>query len=480
MSKWVQAANGCAALWLLTAGPAWTAQVASTGASTSDSPGVKQGESAAPAADAGSPATASAGLDGGACAGPDGAQPPPSLAPLVAERRSKCARLKPYRPSFLEKQLLLVEKAERPPFGQWNLLGFYPRVQTIDHRSQVAVGARFWQPNVFRSAIDLHGAYYYSKAGFQYGEGQAGILPHRGDMLPPFAFKGDDVFELVNVRQDDNQPYMVYGQWYYRWSPRYDFYGTGPDSSKDDHADFRQKDKLLEAVAGIRLVGKLSLVGRAGRWLVSTGEGEDDTLPNVEDVFSAQEIPGYGQKLEYNRYGASLVFDGRDVRGNPHKGGVVAAQVLQFDQQSGPGPSFRRASADARLYVPLGHQQRVLALRTYFTRDDAAGDARVPFFALPAIGSGSTLRGFQSQRLRGERILLLQAEYRMELAPAVELAIFYDTAAVAARVEDKVGNWRGDGGFGLRFKTHDDVLARADVAWGNEGFRALFRFGSSF
>ena len=104
----------------------------------------------------------------------------------------------------------------------------------------------------------------------------------------------------------------------------------------------------------------------------------------------------------------------------------------------------------------------------------------MPFFALPAVGSGSTLRGYESQRLRGERVLLLQAEYRIELAPAVELALFYDTAAVAARVEDTVGNWRSDGGFGFRFKTHEEVLARADFAWGREGFRALFRFSPSF
>jgi hypothetical protein len=421
-----------------------------------------------------------AAAPGTTCASTEGLPVPESFAPLVAERKARCGRLEPYRQGWFEKQLLLVEKAERPPIGEWNVLGLYPRLQAIDHRSQLAIGARFWQPNLLHSAFDVHGAFFYSKAGFEYGEGQAGVLPQRGDALPPFAFKGDDVFELVNVREDDNHRYALYGQWYYRWSPRYDFYGTGPDSSKEDRSDFRQKDNMLEAVGGLRLLGKLSLMARAGRWVVSTGEGTDDALPNVDEVFPPSEIPFYGERLEYDRWGASLVFDGRDVRGNPHRGGVVAVQALQFDRRAGAAPSFNRVSADARLYLPLGHRQRVLALRTYFTRDDAEGDARVPFFALPAVGSGSTLRGYQSQRLRGERIWLLQAEYRVELAPALELALFYDTAAVAASVDDKVGNWRGNGGFGLRFKTHEDVLARADFAWGREGFRALFRFGPSF
>lgn len=415
-----------------------------------------------------------------ACASTEGVEVPESLAPLVAERKAKCASLRPYEQNFFEKQLLLVEKAERPPIWQWNLLGLYPRIQTIDHRSQLAIGARFWQPNLFRSELDLHGAYFYSKAGFQYGEGQFGILPQRGDAMPPFAFKGDEVFELVNVRQDDNQGFALYGQWLHRWSPRYDFFGIGPDSSLDDHSDFRQKENLLEAVAGLRLPGKVSLMGRFGRWVVSTGAGEDDALPNVDEVFAPNQIPFYDQRLEYNRWGASLVFDARDVRGNPHKGGVVAVQWMSFDAQSGAAPSFTRTSADARLYVPLGHRQRVLALRTYFTKDDPEGDSRVPFFALPTLGSGKTLRAFRSQRFRGERLWLLQAEYRVEVAPALEVALFYDAAAVAERVEENVGKWRGNGGVGLRFKNHEDVLARFDLAWGDEGFRALFRFGPSF
>lgn len=415
-----------------------------------------------------------------ACAPTEWIDIPTSLAPLVARRRAKCAELKPYQQGFAEKQLLLIEKADRPPIGQVNLFGFYPRLQTMDHRSRIAIGTRFWRQDVFGSAVDVAGAYFVSRSAFQYAEAQVGVLPHRGREFPRFAFKGDEVFEIVNVRSDDNQPYTLYGSWMWRWSPQYDFFGAGPDSSRDDRADFRQKDQLVEAVAGLRLAKHLSLMGRAGWWWVSTGPGTDDALPNVDEVFAPAQIPGYGERLEYLRCGASLVFDARDVRDNPHSGGVAAVQYTRYDQRNGDAYSFGRISADARAYIPLGHPQRVLALRAYLTRDDPAADGRSPFFTLAFIGSGRTLRGYPSQRFRGERVASAQAEYRIDVAPALEIALFYDGGAVALVGDESVSHWRSSGGVGLRLKTHEAVFARTDFAWGSEGFRFLLRFSPGF
>jgi hypothetical protein len=429
------------------------------------------------------PPAATAGEDvgssGASCAVP-ASEVPASLRALVAERQAKCQKLEPYRQGWLERQLMLIERADRPPFDRMNWQGFYPRVQAIDHRSQLAFGLRFWRPGTFGSRLDLHGSAFESIGGMQYAEAQAGVVPHGPASLPAFAFKGDDVFEIVNVRPDDDHPFTIYGSWYYRWSPRYDYYGAGPDAALEDHADFREKDQLVELVAGARVLRRLSVIGRAGRWRASTGQGTDDALPNVDAVFSPAEIPGYGEKLEFFRYGGSLVFDTRDLRGNPHRGLLLAVQAQQFDQLDGDGYSFRRLCADAQLYLSLGHPQRVLALRAYLTRDDPEQGGRVPFFALAAIGSGRTLRAFESQRFRGERIGLLQGEYRVEMAPALELAFFCDAGAVSSSGAEKVSGWRSDGGVGLRVKSHESVLLRTDFAWGNEGFRFLFRFGSSF
>ena len=185
-------------------------------------------------------------------------------------------------------------------------------------------------------------------------------------------------------------------------------------------------------------------------------------------------------RICFLRYGAAAVFDGRDVAQNPHHGGLLAVQWLRYDERDGSAFTFNRFAVDGRAYLPLGHPQRVLALRVYASKDDPAAGGRVPFYLLPHLGGSHTLRGYVSQRYRGEKLVLFQAEYRWEASPAIELALFADSAAVAATTDEKLERFRTDGGIGLRFKSHESVMLRLDFAWSDEGFRALFRFSPSF
>jgi len=51
---------------------------------------------------------------------------------------------------------------------------------------------------------------------------------------------------------------------------------------------------------------------------------------------------------------------------------------------------------------------------------------------------------------------------------------------VAARTDDDLGSFTTDGGIGLRFKSHQALLMRLDLAWGAEGTKFLLRFSPSF
>jgi surface antigen Omp85-like protein len=418
--------------------------------------------------------------DSRACGWAENLDVAPRQAQLVEKRRAKCAELEPYKPGFIDRQILAFEKAERPPITQINLFGLYPRIQTIDHRSQTAGGVRLWRPGVGGSALDLAGNAFWSLQGFQYYDAQAGVIPHRGRSLPPFAIKGHDVFDLANVRRDDDRRYVFYGAIAHRWAPKFDFFGSGPDSRREDQASFSQMDTLVEAVAGYRILTRLTLSGRFGYYKAAIGPGKDDDLPQVQDVFDPAALPGFGAQPRFLRYGAAAVFDGRDVAQNPHHGGLLAVQWLQYDGRDESAPTFDRFAVDGRAYLSLGHPQRVLALRAYASKDDPAAGGRVPFYLLPYLGGSHTLRGYVSQRYRGEKLALLQAEYRWEASPAIELALFADSAAVAATTDEKLERFRTDGGIGLRFKSHESVMLRLDFAWSDEGFRALFRFSPSF
>jgi Omp85 superfamily domain len=414
------------------------------------------------------------------CGWLEGFEAGPRQLTLLEQRRAKCAELRPYEPGFIERQILAFEKAERPAITQINLFGLYPRIQTIDHRSQTAGGVRLWRPGIGGSALDLAGSAFWSRQGFQYYDAQAGVIPHRGRSFPPFAIKGDDVSALANVRLDDDRPLMLYAAVAHRWAPKFDFFGSGPDSRREDRASFSQRDTLVEAVAGYRALRRLTLSGRFGYYTAAIGPGKDDDLPQVQDVFDAAALPGFGGRPRFLRYGAAAVFDGRNVAENPHRGGLLGVQWLRYEEREGSAPAFDRFVVDGRAYLPLGHPQRVLALRAYASKDHPAAGTRVPFYLLPFLGGSHTLRGYASQRYRGEKLALLQAEYRWEAAPAIELALFADSGTVAATSDEDLDRFRTDGGIGLRLKSHESVLVRLDLAWGDEGFRALFRFSPSF
>jgi hypothetical protein len=404
----------------------------------------------------------------------------PRQARLVEKRQAKLRQLSPYKPTFLERQLLAFEKAERPAIYEINVWDIYPRLQTIDHRSQWAAGVRLWKPELAGSPVDLAGAAFLSFQGFQYFEAQLGMVPHGGRSMPLFATKTDDVFELPNVRGNDNRRLMLYGSYGYRWAPKFDFWGLGIDSSADGRVDFLQRDATYELVGGYRVAPALTLGGRVGYYTVSLGEGKDDTLPNIETVYTDVTAPGLSEQPDFWRTSAYMVWDNRDVARNPHSGGLIAALWTRYDDRGGDDFRFDRMALDGRWYLPLGHPQRVLALRAYYSEDDPAPGARVPFYLLAFLGNSKTLRAYDSQRFRGERLLLFQGEYRIEASPALEVALFADTGTVAVLNADPLAEFRTDWGVGLRLKGHEAVLVRMDAAWGDEGFKFGLRFSPAF
>ena len=444
-----------------------------------------RGQDARPPAD---PSTSSSGTtpDAHAAAVPCGATDDVDIGPraalLVEKRREKCHHIAPYQPTWLEKRILGYEKAEQPSFAEQNLFGLYPRVQTIDHRSEWGGGIRLWRPNIKGSHFDVHGGAFASLGGFQFYDVQAGVIPHPAKGFPLFASRADQAFEQANVTRTAEPSYMIYGAFTRRYSPQYDFFGVGPDSQEENHSDYLQRDSLYEGVAGYRLWHRLTFATRLGYYHVVLGAGKDEELPNVEDVFDPVTIPGFEERPpDFLRYGASATFDSRIFAKNPHAGAVLVADWQRYDQRGGGQASFNRYAADVRAFLRLGDAQRVLALRAYFSKDDpSAAGGRVPFYLLQFLGGSHTLRAFDSQRFRGEKLALLQAEYRWEASPAIELALFVDSGTVAARTDDDLGSFKTDGGIGLRFKSHQALLMRLDLAWGAEGTKFLLRFSPSF
>src|SRR4029078_7203021 len=82
---------------------------------------------------------------------------------------------------------------------------------------------------------------------------------------------------------------------------------------------------------------------------------------------------------------------------------------------------------------------------------NAADGQVIPFFMLPALGGGSSLRGFPSWRFRDFNSLLLQADWRVLANRFLDMALFYDAGRVSARRSDLAsGQLKSDYGIGVR------------------------------
>ena len=76
----------------------------------------------------------------------------------------------------------------------------------------------------------------------------------------------------------------------------------------------------------------------------------------------------------------------------------------------------------------------------------------IPYFLLPQLGSGSTLRAFATDRFRDRHSLLLTAEFRWTPSVALDMALFYDAGKVASRRKDlNFKEMKSDVGIGARF-----------------------------
>jgi hypothetical protein len=405
---------------------------------------------------------------------------PSRLERLRAERLRRQQLIRPNRQGFFERQLLKLEKAERPSIFDVNFKGFYPTLASISSGSRLAPGVRFWQPETLGSPVSLHASAARSWSGYELYDLQVGLIPHRPGKLPSRSTKGDDVYELASGRPSPRGP-ILYASGRYRHNPRERFFGLGPDSRAEDRTSFLLQDASYELVGGWQFNRHVVATLRAGYLQAFVGRGTDPTVPVTQDVFADGVAPGLLRQPDFTRGTAQLLFDYRDEPFNPHAGGLLALSLARIDDRGGEEFAFTRFAADARAYLSLGSPQRVLALRAYTSLDDPSGGGRVPFYMQEVLGDSHMLRGFPNSRFRGEKLLSLQAEYRWEAIPALELAAFFDTGKVFADMADlDLQALETSYGLGLRLKSSTRTLVRFDAARSPEDTRLYLRFGAAF
>ena len=138
---------------------------------------------------------------------------------------------------------------------------------------------------------------------------------------------------------------------------------------------------------------------------LSDGPG---SAPSIEDVHTPATAPGLGANPDYLHVNASAAST-RDPRPNyARRGGSDEFAYHNYSDRDDTY-TFDRLDAEIVQHVPILRENWVLSLRGRL--QTTLGDTDVvPYFLLPSLGSGSTLRGYSSWRFRDRHAVLFSGE----------------------------------------------------------------------
>jgi hypothetical protein len=372
------------------------------------------------------------------------------------EREEKSRTLTPPKPGGLERALLDLESGRTFERILNPAEGIYPRIGNITTGSGFSLGPGYRYSGLFGGRAVFTGVAAASFTKYWLFDARL--------QFPELA-SGRASVEVHGQRYD---------------FPDEDFFGLGPDSSREDRVEYGLRNTIIGGNASFRPIG----------WLTVTG-GVDYLDPRVTaqtepgrifSIFGPEDLPGALVQPEFLKYEGGVEFNTRTPRGNPRSGARYAASLQRYEDLDVDRFAFNRFEVDLQQYVPLVRDRRVLALHGLVSFSDADAGAEVPFYLQRTLGGPDDLRGFRVFRFRDRNMLLMQAEYRWEIFTAVDGAIFYDAGKVASRSEDiNFRDLETDYGIGFRFGTIKGIFLRVEGAFGSrDGKHFLLRFSNVF
>jgi outer membrane protein assembly factor BamA len=257
------------------------------------------------------------------------------------------------------------------------------------------------------------------------------------------------------------------------------FFGIGNDSNIDDETRFRTVTR--SGSAGLSFT--LNDQWKSGVHAVYQNIGVTKPVAgtSAQDHFEAATTPGLsGAAL------ASAVFSiGRDsvLRDNTSFKGASDYFEVSFNRSPGGGEfQYWRQRLLSQHFFPLTDDGRkVIATRALLELNQTASGRSIPFFEMPVLGSGDTIRGFEDLRFRDKNAVALTIEYRYRIWPALDFGLFVDEGQVAPRVAD-LSLARFHTGYGARLFVwpKQNLPISFDIGRSAEKWRLYLGFNTKF
>ena len=394
----------------------------------------------------------------------------------------------------------------------WLALAFLPSLvaaQDLATTSRTAVieqakaekvaASRPYEPGKVEAAIDraedilrtggLHWHPFFDSAyaggGFTLGAGyRRFVSPYNTiDLRGSITFSGYKRIEakFMAPRLFDRRGRLsVIGGWREATSVGFYGIGTGP-TSVDDRVNYAFTQPYASTTLDFWPTRRLFLLQgglELSQWSQESGGGSD---PSVEEVYTPDTLPGLGASPTYVHVQGTAGIDSRVSPGYARRGGFYGVTAHRF-VDTDDTYSFTKIQYEALHHIPVLRDAWVLSLRARVETTHTGEDEQIPFFMLPALGGGSTLRGFASWRFRDRNSVMWQAEWRVLANRFLDMAVFVDAGKVTAHASDlnNFHDMKKDYGLGFRLHTPVATPLRIELAKSNEGLALVFSSQASF
>ena len=375
-------------------------------------------------------------------------------AEIASKQEEKAANLQPYQPSRFEAVMNRLEQNFASPPD-----GFYPAFGSVYPGGGLTLGVGYRQFYSRKAVWDITGLY--------------------------------SIKNYKQIEVGTRTPWNFDGRWFLAtragWfdAPQIGYFGLGMDNVTDDRANYRISQGYAGATVSFRPTRWTRLEADVAYEDIKTDQGLGRS-PSIETRYTAATAPGLfsatGDFLHptYIHSAATAAIDWRTSPGYSRKGGFYGATLVDYRDVDDVN-SFRRVDGEIIQHIPILRQNWVISLRgrVQSTLND---DDLVPYFLLPSLGSGRTLRAYQTGRFRDRHSLLTTAELRwIPNRLGLDMALFYDAGKVTARREDlDFSNLESDWGIGARFHGPTTTILRIEAARGREGWHLVFTTNAAF
>jgi len=368
---------------------------------------------------------------------------------LIAQSQTKkAATLHPEVPSKAEHIFLRVKKVfiESPS-------GFYPLFGSVYSGGGPTFGAGYRQFYGERTFWDARGL--WSIKNYKYGQLSTDSLGHAQNRIDLNGHVG------------------------WRDATQVGYYGLGMDTEVTDRANFRFKQTFAGASLKLRPIPWIKLGAGLEYEDYNLEEGLG-TQPSIETVYTPSTAPGLGVSPTYLHSTGSAGIDWRPAAGYARRGGLYELRYHNYSDRDG-AYSFDRIEAEVVQHFPILRENWVISTRGLL--NTTLGDTSVvPYFLMPSLGSGTTLRSYSSWRYRDRHSLLVQGEFRwIPNRTGIDMALFYDTGKVASsRSGLDLNGFKHDMGVEVRFHGPGYTPLRVGIGRGSDGWQLVFGGSAAF